>query len=179
MQKNNDYGVTRFKNEHALMDQWIGRIIKQTHHTFTVATEESILEQVKQKRSKKDKKKQSTKQEYVVGDFVSLVQLVGDERERTKEVRVDGKGKHTTTYSTLIPIPETESYVIDTTGIKSIATTKKVDKSSLFQDIEDLARFCKFRDCKHDTEPKCAVKEAVNNGELDKQRLERFHKVNS
>ncbi len=46
-----------------------------------------------------------------------------------------------------------------------------------FDDIEELGRGCKFRDCRHDTEPGCAVIAAVENGTLDPSRLESFQKL--
>lgn len=101
--------------------------------------------------------------------------MIGDTEEKTGAVRRDGKGKHTTTYSTLIALPESESYIIDTPGIKSISTTKKINES-LFEEIIDLSRNCKFRDCQHKTEPNCAVKRAVENDEISIVQLERYHK---
>lgn len=48
-------------------------------------------------------------------------------------------------------------------------------KKNTFKEINELAKDCKFRDCQHKTEPKCAVKEAVLNGKLAPETLERYH----
>lgn len=109
------------------------------------------------------------------GKSTLINQLIGKEDELTGVVRSDGKGKHTTTYSSLIALPQSGGYIVDTPGIKSIATTKK-NSVNVFDDINELSKSCKFRDCQHKTEPKCAVKQAVINGKLSKEQLERYHK---
>lgn len=320
MDKNKYFGISRFVEGRQLnADSKIGRIIKQTNHTFTVATMDGVLEQVKQKRIKKEKKKNSFNNTFVVGDFIIIEKvkehyflvkyfernnivskaeskskksfreqtveqimaanidhvfitisadqrftlskieryiltftipnanldilitkadykeqahylikqieasdfneevynisiydqttinqiknkmtenstsillgasgagkptlinkIIGENEEKTGAVRSDGKGKHTTTYSSLVPIPGRHAYIIDTPGIKSISTTKEI-KNKTFDDILDLSKNCKFRNCNHDTEPYCAVKQAVENGSLSREKLERYHKYN-
>ena len=316
MHKNKDYGLTTFIANKKIESNNIGRIIKQTNHTYTVATKSKIVEHVKQIRTKKEKKK-NLNSPYVVGDYVRLIKkeehyflgeildrknvlskseskakksyrkqiveqlvasniehvfitvstdqrftlskleryiltftvpaatidilitksdyneqatyienyieaselniniykisiynedsinqikkritsnstsillgssgtgksslinmLTDGEQEKTGVVRTDGKGKHTTTYSTIIPIDNSNSYIIDTPGIKSISTTRET-KEILFEDILALSKQCKFRDCNHNSEPGCAVKEAIRLGNLNAQKLERFHK---
>lgn len=99
--------------------------------------------------------------------------------ERTNEVRSDGKGKHTTTGSAMIALGPGMGYIIDTPGFKTIDTTKD-EKSDelLFQPIYELATSCKFNDCKHDSEPKCAVKEAAKNGVVSQELLRRYRANN-
>lgn len=112
------------------------------------------------------------------GKSTLINQLIGDSDERTGEVRSDGKGKHTTTYSSLVVLPNGSGYIVDTPGIKSIATTQK-NHVNLFEDIVALSRECKFRDCKHQTEPGCAVKKAVEKDIISKQSLDRFKKYST
>lgn len=96
------------------------------------------------------------------------------ESELVGETRRDGKGKHTTTYSSLIPLMGTQSYLVDTPGFKGIDTANEVDGSVLFSDILSLSKQCKFSDCQHDTEQGCAVKNAIEVGELTQEKYERF-----
>lgn len=96
-------------------------------------------------------------------------------KARVNNVRNDYKGKHTTTSSLIIFCPEIEYNIIDTPGFKSIDTTLDIDKKILFEEIEEYAKYCKFNDCLHLTEPKCAVKEAVNNNIIRPEILERYH----
>ncbi len=66
--------------------------------------------------------------------------------------------------------------VIDTPGMRELGIiSADLDKS--FSDIEELAKRCRFSDCRHENEPKCAVKEAIEEGRLDIQRLESFKKL--
>lgn len=72
----------------------------------------------------------------------------------------------------------TGSVVIDTPGMREFglySTGEGVDES--FGDIIELSNMCKFRDCRHDSEPNCAVKEAIENNSLDKDRLKQYNKM--
>lgn len=89
--------------------------------------------------------------------------------------RQDGKGKHTTTSSTFVYCPDLDYYVVDTPGFKGIDSHYAMDNKSLFAVIDDLAAACKFSNCQHRTEPKCAVKAALENGTLNPTILERYH----
>lgn len=310
-----DYGLTTYIQSNGLPAETTGRIIKQTNYTFTVVTMDGVIDQVKQKRTKKEKKKHAAKETYVIGDYVSIYkeaehtfikghhlrknvlskqvsqekkshkhnafkqliasnidktfitiasdqrftlgklerylmtftipgaelvvlitkadnkeqtyylqkliessdldvvpklvsiydetsiekiqaelemgctaillgasgtgkstlinQLLGKPMERTNGVRTDGKGKHTTTHSSLIALPG-GAYLIDTPGFKSIAPTKEVSDLH-FEDILELAKYCKFRDCSHKSEPHCAVKQAIETGTLSQRQLTRYH----
>lgn len=92
----------------------------------------------------------------------------------TQDVRSDGKGKHTTTSSTLYYLLKTNSYLIDTPGFKTISTSREIDEDILFEEISNLSRMCKFNDCKHETEPGCAVKKAIENGDLSSELYKRY-----
>jgi ribosome biogenesis GTPase len=89
----------------------------------------------------------------------------------------DGKGRHTTTARQLVELPG-GALLIDTPGMRELQPLG--DESSVaaaFDDITALASACRFTDCAHDREPGCAVREAVDNGRLDTDRLENFHRV--
>ncbi len=66
--------------------------------------------------------------------------------------------------------------VIDTPGMRELHL-KNADISKGFSDIEDLAKYCKYRDCSHRSEPGCKVIEAIENGELSIERLESYQKL--
>jgi ribosome biogenesis GTPase len=109
-----------------------------------------------------------------VGKSTLINKLIGEDFMKVNGLRDDDKGRHTTTHRELIKLP-TGGVVIDTPGMREIQLySADIDKS--FKDIEDLAKNCRFSDCKHDSEPKCAVKEAINNGELTKDRLVQYNK---
>lgn len=92
----------------------------------------------------------------------------------TQDVRNDGKGKHTTTSSTIYYSNKTDSYIIDTPGFKIISTNREIDDDILFYKINELSKQCKFNDCKHETEPGCAIHKAINNGEISEELYERY-----
>ena len=99
---------------------------------------------------------------------------------RTGEVREsDGKGRHTTTRRELYLIP-CGALLLDTPGIRELRRwVAKDGLSETFPDIEELARACKFRDCRHAKDPHCAVQEAISQGTLEPGRLESFQKLQS
>jgi ribosome biogenesis GTPase len=83
----------------------------------------------------------------------------------------DGRGRHTTSSSTLTRI-DAGTYVIDTPGIRSLGLWQ-VDAASLrfyFPEFERFEAECHFRDCSHSHEPRCAVKAAVESGEIPRVR---------
>lgn len=107
-----------------------------------------------------------------VGKSTLINRLIGDESLKTNSVRSDDKGRHTTTNRELILVPD-GGVVIDTPGMRELGIiSADLDKS--FSDIEEIAKRCKFLDCRHENEPKCAVKEAIEKGLLDIERLEVF-----
>ena len=106
----------------------------------------------------------------------SLVNLlVGKDIQATGAVREgDGKGRHTTVSREMIDIPGGGS-IVDMPGIRGLALWDSQDGlTAAFNDIEELACQCKFSDCRHMAEPGCAVRAAVESGELPHQRLESY-----
>lgn len=104
-----------------------------------------------------------------------LNSLAGSELSVEGAVREsDSKGKHTTVRRELFLLPD-GAVVIDTPGIRAFglaASTESVEAA--FEDVEELAMQCRFRDCGHVTEPGCAVKKAIEEGTLRRERLETY-----
>ncbi|WP_223807326.1 ribosome small subunit-dependent GTPase A [Montanilutibacter psychrotolerans] len=103
--------------------------------------------------------------------------LLGFDRMKTGAVREsDARGRHTTTYRALIPLPS-GACLIDTPGMRELKPTGEEDVAENFADVEALAAQCRFRDCKHGREPGCAVRAAIEGGTLDTQRFASFVKL--
>ena len=98
----------------------------------------------------------------------------------TGEVReADGRGRHTTVHRALLALPW-GAYLIDSPGLREIKLTGGEDlDADSFQDIAELATQCKFRDCRHDQEPGCAVQSAIEAGTLDADRLGSYFKLSA
>lgn len=103
--------------------------------------------------------------------------LLGEEKLLTRELKEDGRGRHTTTWRELIQLPS-GGLVIDTPGMKQVELW--ADESSLeesFDDIGALATQCKFSDCSHGSEPGCAVQAALADGRLSAERIASYDKL--
>jgi ribosome biogenesis GTPase len=89
----------------------------------------------------------------------------------------DAKGRHTTTHRELHVLAG-GGILVDTPGIREVGTWTDPDAvAETFPDIEELAASCRFRDCAHDAEPACAVRAAVETGELAADRFERWRSL--
>jgi ribosome biogenesis GTPase len=113
-----------------------------------------------------------------VGKSTLVNLLAGVSLAETGEVRAGHrKGRHTTTRRELFLIPG-GALLLDTPGIRELRIGA-LDEGlkQAFSDIEDLAQSCRFRDCKHEEEPGCAVLQAVEQGGLDPGRLASFRKL--
>ncbi len=109
-----------------------------------------------------------------VGKSTLVNQLVGSEVMPTGEVRDDGRGRHTTTTRQLVVLPEGGA-IIDTPGLREVQMWAAEDGlAKTFDDIDALAQQCKFSDCRHDAEPGCAVKKALEDGSLEEVRFFSF-----
>lgn len=103
--------------------------------------------------------------------------LLGEERMRTSAVRAsDGRGCHVTTHRQLLLLPG-GGMLIDTPGMRELQLVDDDGLGAVFGDIGALAARCHYRDCHHSTEPGCAVKAAVESGELETERLEHYRKL--
>ena len=104
--------------------------------------------------------------------------LAGQDVQETREVRVsDGRGRHTTVSRELITLPD-GGLIIDTPGLRAVGMWDSAEGlAQAFSDIEELAQGCRFRDCRHEGEPGCAVEAAVGSGELPERRLTSFREL--
>ena len=104
--------------------------------------------------------------------------LLGVEKMRTGEVRQsDSRGRHTTTHRALIALPS-GACLIDTPGMRELKPTgEETLADGGFADIEALTVQCRFRDCRHQAEPGCAVRAAIAAGALDEGRLRNYLKL--
>jgi ribosome biogenesis GTPase / thiamine phosphate phosphatase len=93
----------------------------------------------------------------------------------TGEVREDERGRHTTTRRQLVPLPG-GGLLLDTPGLRELQLSG-ADLDETFPEITALAAECRFRDCSHTHEPGCAVRAAVEAGELPRERLESYVKL--
>ncbi|NDL66475.1 ribosome small subunit-dependent GTPase A [Clostridiales bacterium F-3ap] len=111
-----------------------------------------------------------------VGKSTMINRLLGEERIRTKAVREDDdRGRHATTRRELFLIPGGGA-VIDTPGMRELGL-ESADLDRTFEEVQALAEQCRFKDCTHQDEPGCAVRRAVEEGELSRERLESWRKL--
>ncbi|TFH15662.1 MAG: ribosome small subunit-dependent GTPase A [Acidimicrobiales bacterium] len=113
-----------------------------------------------------------------VGKSTLVNALLGNERQATSAVREgDQRGRHTTVAAELVPLPG-EGWLIDTPGVRALSlwlSGNGIERA--FADVFDLMDSCRFRDCKHDQEPGCAVQAAIADGELDQVRLHSLERL--
>ncbi|PKV84126.1 ribosome biogenesis GTPase [Streptomyces sp. TLI_146] len=103
--------------------------------------------------------------------------LLGQQVMEVQQTRGDGKGRHTTTTRELLVLPG-GGVLIDTPGLRGVGMYDASDGlQQVFSEIEALAEVCRFRDCGHEAEPGCAVREAVEDGVLPQRRLDSYHKL--
>ena len=106
------------------------------------------------------------------------LRLVGRDVQATVAVREhDQRGRHTTTARELVPLPG-GGLLVDTPGLRAVSLWEADEGVELaFPDVARLAHGCRFRDCRHEHEPECAVRDAVDNGRLDPARLESYRRL--
>ena len=111
-----------------------------------------------------------------VGKSTLINRLLHREALTTRELRSDGKGRHTTTHRELFLVPG-GGMVIDNPGMRELQLWAGEDRlGDTFAEIEALAEQCRFVDCRHQSEPGCAVSRAVEKGDLDPKRLASYFK---
>jgi ribosome biogenesis GTPase len=114
-----------------------------------------------------------------VGKSTLINSVLGIEQLDTGVVREgDDRGRHTTTHRELIRVPS-GGLVIDTPGLREVQLWGEASGglTETFQDVAELASTCRFADCVHETEPGCAVRDAIRSGALPAERLESYRKL--
>ena len=106
-----------------------------------------------------------------VGKSSLINMLVGHELQETTPVRDrDGKGRHTTVSREMVAIPG-GGFIMDMPGVRGLGLWEAdTGIGAAFADIEEAAERCRFRDCSHEDEPGCAVRAAVESGDISEQR---------
>jgi ribosome biogenesis GTPase len=113
-----------------------------------------------------------------VGKSTLVNRLLHREAQPTAPVRAhDGRGRHTTTRRELVPLTS-GGWIIDTPGLRELQLW--ADEEALpaaFAEVEGFAAECRFRDCRHEDEPRCAVRAALADGRLPPERFASFLKL--
>jgi ribosome biogenesis GTPase len=113
-----------------------------------------------------------------VGKSTLLNRLLGNQRQDVFPVRAeDDRGRHTTTRRELVALP-TGGLLIDSPGIRELQLwADNADVETAFDDVARLAATCAFTDCSHVHEPRCAVLQALADGQLEHARYQNFLKL--
>jgi ribosome biogenesis GTPase len=109
-----------------------------------------------------------------VGKSTLINRLVGEELLGTREIRDDGRGRHMTTRRELVQLAN-GALVIDTPGMRELQLWVADDGlEEAFADVTSLFEHCRFSDCRHESEPGCAVKAALADGTLPPERWQSY-----
>jgi ribosome biogenesis GTPase len=113
-----------------------------------------------------------------VGKSTLVNTLLGREVADTGGIREDdAKGRHTTSHRAIHRLPQ-GALLADVPGMRELKVADLDDAlHQVFDDIDRLARDCRFADCRHDAEPGCAVRKAVEDGTIDERRWRNFLKL--
>jgi ribosome biogenesis GTPase len=113
-----------------------------------------------------------------VGKSTLLNALTGTSVAATGGVREDdNKGRHTTSFRALHVLPG-GGLLIDVPGIRELKVFDlNTGLATVFEDIEAIASACRFSDCAHESEPECAVRKAVESGEIEARRVQNYSKL--
>ena len=113
-----------------------------------------------------------------VGKSTIVNRLLGQDLLRTRDVRIsDSRGRHTSTARQLVVL-DSDGILIDTPGMRELQLWDTGESlGDAFADIAELSAGCRFRDCRHVSEPGCAVRAAVERGELSADRFESYGKL--
>jgi ribosome biogenesis GTPase len=129
------------------------------------------------------------RQQFVAGETAVLVgssgvgksslinRLLGQATLPTNTLRRDGRGRHTTTHRELLVLPG-GGMLIDTPGLRELqlwADQQSLDE--VFDDVRQLATRCRFNNCRHQEEPDCAVRQALDDGSLAPERFAGYRKL--
>lgn len=104
--------------------------------------------------------------------------LLGTSKQLVESIRHDdSKGRHTTTGRSLFLLPHSHGIIIDTPGLREVQLSESSHLDGAFSEIAELSLKCRFPDCKHQTEPDCAVKSAIQRGEISAEKLLHYQKL--
>ena len=115
-----------------------------------------------------------------VGKSTLINELVPELDLRVGEIsEVHAKGSHTTTFAEMFPLENNNGFIIDTPGIKEFGMIdmQKEEISHFFPEIFKISENCKFNNCNHLNEPKCAVRDAVENGSIPESRYSSYMNI--
>ena len=113
-----------------------------------------------------------------VGKSTLVNTLLDKEIQATKTIREDdSKGRHTTTHREMFFLPN-DAMLIDTPGIRELQLWENTSAiETTFEDVEAYGNACKFKDCKHESEPGCRIRQALESGELSEARYQSYQKL--
>lgn len=112
-----------------------------------------------------------------VGKSSLVNALLGEEVQAIQAQRSkDDRGRHTTTRRELLLLPGGGA-LLDSPGLRALSVWDGASVDAAFDDVLALAESCRFRDCVHETEPGCAVQQAIEDGELSDARLAAWRKL--
>lgn len=112
-----------------------------------------------------------------VGKSTLINRLAGHEVAVVGDMRRDGRGRHTTTRRELLVVPG-GGFFLDTPGMRELQLSDvSTGVEETFDDVTELAARCRFSDCAHESEPGCAVQEALGDGSLDPERWTSYRKL--
>lgn len=112
-----------------------------------------------------------------VGKSSIINALLEEEKFKVNSVREsDSQGRHTTTHRELLHLAN-GGKVIDTPGIRIVYSHVVEDVEDAFEEVLVFAENCKFRDCKHEKEPGCNVRKALEDGDLSEERFKAYTKI--
>lgn len=111
------------------------------------------------------------------GKSTFVNELAGREVMATGGRRADGRGRHTTTHRELVALPG-GALLVDTPGLRGVGLVADEEAlDSTFADVAALAARCRFADCAHRTEPGCAVRAALECGDLTQRRFDSWRRL--
>ncbi|NJD03685.1 MAG: ribosome small subunit-dependent GTPase A [Ruminiclostridium sp.] len=113
-----------------------------------------------------------------VGKSTLVNTLIGEELLKTQAIREDdSRGRHTTTHRELVLLPG-GGLILDTPGMRALSLWEAdAGMEIMFSDVEELVRLCRFNDCRHQSEPGCAIRESLDTGKLEMERWENWLKL--
>ena len=113
-----------------------------------------------------------------VGKSTITNTLLGQQQIETRDIRSgDDKGRHTTTSRSVFRLPG-GAWLLDTPGMRELQLTDvQTGIDDVFAEISVLAEDCKFADCVHESEPGCAVQKAIDTGDIEAARVNRWRKL--